>query len=400
MSRTLQSGKQVEAPYFDFMVDAVALMQSRERCLLKLEPELVDKFSCSMCGECCQRPWWIGLPRSYVDKWYAVFDQDPSGRFRDPFIKLDNPTDAQYADMRRKPGSSECIFLLDDRSCYIHREHGAEALSHVCRIFPRYESWFGAFFGSFLLPGCPDVQSLIQAEPLIYYTIGEIAENKWHELMKREHPLGLYGGYLWLGLELDLINRSDFTPVQTQRRLLKGLRRMMDSPVSLSELNQILSGPIQTEAQTQIPSLVALERLAHVLAPFKSVCDYLVDICAGWKSPPELNPAEKKLLNLFLRRYLSYRALTADFLSKKGESFFYPSFFLRGMHLAMLQWLALFYREREGGVLTQEHLLRAANLLGYRYECAPDNAAMIELSPRACLEGLEAMLSFDFVDFG
>lgn len=392
MARTLISGQRLEAPYFDFMAEAVAVMQTQERCVLRLEPVLTERFACSMCGECCQRPWWIGLSRSYVEKWAPVFSQDP--RFKDPFTLLDQPSEAHYADIRRKPGSHECVFLRDDRSCHIHHTYGEEALSHVCRTFPRYESWFGAFFGRFLLPGCPDVQTLIQEETAIQYTLGEISPDKWTELRQREHPLGFYAAYLWLGLELDLVNDARLTPVQTQRQLLKALRLMQSGTLSLDALRQTLSTPVPEPVPE--PSMQALERVVNLLAPFKSICDYLVDICAGWRSPPVLSLPEQELLNLFLRRYLGYRVLTADYLTPAGLSFFYPTFFLRGMHLLMLQWLALFYREREGGLLTQDHLLRAANLLGYRYECSPDNAAMIELTPRACLDGLEAMLSFDF----
>ena len=43
------------------------------------------------------------------------------------------------------------IFLEDDKKCFIHKNYGVEALSFVCRTYPRYEGWFGSYLGKFFM---------------------------------------------------------------------------------------------------------------------------------------------------------------------------------------------------------------------------------------------------------
>lgn len=396
----------MEPPFFSFMQKAVEILQQHPRHVLQLEPEARGSFSCSGCGKCCQRPWWIAFDRNYYEQWYEIFDQHPSGLFKEPFLIKLQPTDKHYAEVRRKPGTSECIFLEDDKSCYIQNNYGESALSDLCRKYPRYEGWFGAYIGRFLNNSCPDVLELIHNFPGIRYTIGILAPEAWNTFGLINHPLGLYQGYLWLGMQLDLLKDTRLSVLQSLRHLAKLMQeQLMPAPTPTPfETFESMHSKLQQATQTHPQALAlnpgylkAYDYLLELLTPFGACRQYLMEVRSDWRKMPVLSQPEQDLLNLFLKRYLSYRLLCANYYVDNQLVFFYPFYYLLATQICVLQWLALFYREQSAEKLSSEHLLRAATVIGYRFENSDKYIRQAQFyTPSACLEGLDLLLSFDF----
>ncbi|MGV3523651.1 MAG: hypothetical protein ACO1RX_05470 [Candidatus Sericytochromatia bacterium] len=408
MQATLKSGKKLEPPYFEFMVQAIDVLKGFDRHVLLLEPEAYNAFSCTMCAQCCQRPWWIALTREYHDKWLPIFENHPSGRFPQPFVLHKQPLEHNYADIRRKAGTSECLFLEDDRSCWIQNEYGHEALSYTCQSFPRYEGWMGAFMGRFLLNSCPETPLLVQQHPDILYQIVTVIPEMWQHFERYTHPVGVYNAYLLLGLELDLLRNSALTAVQTMRCLTGALRAIYQHGVEKTDVFLLQGLHIALQNRTapgQVPPpayanrSLAMEWMLTFTAPYASLQRYLREIQKGVRTWPVLSDAEQQDLNVFLRTYLNYRVLTLNSYPYQQEALLFHAFFQLFMHLALLQWVALFYRAHDGGPLTQEHLVRAATLVGYRFEHAQksfERYQLERLSPTDCLNGMDTLLHFDF----
>ena len=396
----LKSGELITPPYLAFMQQAVRILLANDQHVLELEPAAYQHFACSGCGLCCQRPWGLSISREYYQQWYQTFDSHPSGLYREPFRIQPRPDESNYADIRRKPGTGECIFLMDDRRCFVQATYGEAALNDGCRAFPRYEGWFGAFLGRFMITSCPEVHDLAWQFPGIRYTIGKVAAEKWGEMLRLPHPLGLYQGYLWLGVCLDLIGQPGLTPVQALRSLGSWLARLpatlADTPLELLlTLQPASSAPVSFNPSAD--PRPAFERLLELLAVQPTVQAYVADVSRGLRRMPVLQPDEAGLMQSFLRSWLAYRCLSANYSSGSAVDFFFPFYYLLSLQLNLLQWLALYYRDREGGVLGREQLLRAATVVGYRYEQGPGLIAPLrQLSRAQCLEGMTRQLVFDW----
>lgn len=323
MAPVLRSGELIEAPYFAFMQQAVALLSRHERHVLELTPAFYEQFACTGCGLCCQRPWGISISQAYYQRWQAEIDAHPSGLYRQPFVLRAQPDDADYADIRRKPGTSECLFLMDDRRCFVQATYGEAALNDGCRAFPRYEGWFGAFLGRFMITSCPEVHALAWQLPGIRYTIARVVEDKWQELLARPHPLGLHQGYLWLGLCLDLV-QGPLSPIAALRWLLQLLVALPASP-SADSLQLLAQLP--PEGLPAPPPVFAFETLGHLLSDQPAVRDFVAEVARGWRMP-RLQPEERALLEAFLRSYLAYRLLSASYTDGAGGGFFFGFHYL------------------------------------------------------------------------
>lgn len=405
MPTELRSGELLQPPYFDFMLGVVDVLREQPGILLRLEPQFYEHFACSGCGECCQRPWLISITREYYEQWQAIFARHPSAQYREPFELSPGGNDEHYADLKRKPGTNECVFLTDDRRCFVQANYGEEAMNWVCKTFPRYEGWFGSFLGKFMLHSCPDVATLVQDMPGIRYTLGRVSHEKLAEFQLQAHPLGIVQGYLWLGLQLDLLMNPRLTPIQALRLLREGMRESLELPTqpsieALVALNQRLrwrSGPDAGSPPLAKKPEIAYDCLDWMLESYQSVRRFVAETQAGLRALPRLSSAEKELLNAFLRSYAGYRLLTMNYYTRENMLQFYPAYFLIAINLALLQWLAMYYREREGGELTREQLLRAGTVVGFKFEHA---SRLIEtlsrMSPEACLESMENLLIFDF----
>jgi Fe-S-cluster containining protein len=390
-------------PYVESFLSLAETLDFEKREILVLEPEVTPEFSCSACGECCQRPWSVPVSEAYYQKWEPILASDPSKRFAHAFALYDSPTSKKYANIARKPFSHECIFLDDDRKCFIQKTHGEEALSRVCRKYPRYEQWQGAFMGRFLAAGCPDVSQLLMEYPDIYAYRAVFKEQPWKNINQKLHPMGLSNAYAWCGLSLDLAYHPHYTAIQNASRInqvLKGiLKRGIDqhSTAYFRELGR-------EAAQGKLPFEEAYDKsrakkwLLHFSTFLPVLHSFLQQIEHGATAIQPLDPEERELLNSFMRRCLMYRMLTTRPDLSVPFSGFFKSYFEVVLQLVMLQWLALYYRERDQEALNRHHLARAFTQISYRIESNPEaqNTQELKQMPAAMvLEGIDVLLSYD-----
>lgn len=104
-----------------------------------------DEFRCigSECMDSCCKYWRITLTkREYLD--YKKMKCSPQLRAiaDSAFKRLKSDNDLQYAEMKLKE-NGDCPFLGEDSLCMIQKERGEEALTFVCRVFPRIHMPYG-----------------------------------------------------------------------------------------------------------------------------------------------------------------------------------------------------------------------------------------------------------------
>lgn len=402
----------LEPPYFQTMQQITRSIEIQDARTLLLEAEVLDHFSCSGCAECCQRPWWIAVSKDYLEKWQPILAEDASGAYQKAFtLKIPGNLE-HYAEINRKPGTHECVFLMDDRRCFLQATYGEEALSETCRQFPRYTSWVGTYLGKFAQTACPDIAELIDTYPRFRYQMVQCQPEQWLKSIEKIHPLGFKQGFLWLGLLLDLFESAPWTPSGKLRYLsevLQKIEQIGPSQISVSTLTNFHSEmqadfltycqPDPSSDQSSLPANAqALDWLIHFSSKFPGFQQYFMALKADWKAIPELVATEQSLLDHFCKSYLLYQAVSLPYYQHNGEPFFFPPFFYLTLNFTLIQYLAFYYRDRAQENLSLHHLVRAANLIGYRFE---HNRSFIEKSGIAqmpapsIIQGMQILLSLE-----
>lgn len=101
--------------------------------------DMVEGFSCEMCGKCCRNDWMVTLDEeSYRRNEQFFVSQGKKEEFERAFVPLaGNKSLGEYAYIAKSPRGG-CYFLAEENFCHLHRQAGHEHLDHVCQIFPRY----------------------------------------------------------------------------------------------------------------------------------------------------------------------------------------------------------------------------------------------------------------------
>lgn len=101
--------------------------------------DIVEEFSCEMCGSCCRKEWAVTLDEESYERNFRLFAATGrSEEFKKIFIPLtDKKGLGEYAYIAKK-SSGGCWFLGEANDCLLQREAGHEHLDHVCQIYPRY----------------------------------------------------------------------------------------------------------------------------------------------------------------------------------------------------------------------------------------------------------------------
>lgn len=370
----MNEGVKLTAPYTAHLYTLARELNPQARQTLLIEPQMRQQFQCSGCGECCQRPWAISVSQSYYEHWQKHFEEDPSGRFRNALQKYPQPTAEKYANITRKPGTHECVFLEDDRKCHLQKNYGEEALSKVCRTYPRYEQWQGLFVGRFLATGCPDVADLWQQFPDVYVQPIQVADSLWQEWVPHPHPMNPLVGTVWTGLTLDLVNTPYYSAQENLRRIVAHLQTMTRHALAEIHLDQVYEWyQTLSQATAPLPSQTdkmpqAFQGLLHYAQILPLLHRFLQEIQQGLIASPVLHEPERQLLNRFMNHYLRYRLLSLRIDPDKPQMGFFHSYFELSVQTLLLQWLALYYRYRDQGPLNPHHLIRAFTQIGYRLE--------------------------------
>lgn len=400
----MNNGVRLQYPYVEHLHHLTSLLDPEAHQTLMIEPELKAEFQCSGCGECCQRPWSVTVSENYYNQWAETLKAHAPGRLDQAFQVYDNATPQRYANINRKPGTHECIFLEDDRRCFIQKHYGEEALSRVCRTYPRYEQWQGVFFGRFMATGCPDIADLLVQFPHLQVQRIQMPVLHWREAEKNPHPLGQNVALTWLGLSLDLAFHEGYTATQNLLRInqvLKWLFSRRHQGVRADHLLQL--GAEERARRLPFQEGYQPERFQRWLLHFSAFLPllkrYVRSVQDRCIAPPVLQPEELTLFNGFMRRYLVYRVLTTRLDPDQPYMGFYKSYFNIAVQMVLLQWLALYYRYRDQTLLTPHHLARAFTQIGYRIEGTRelmDPGREAKMSVPSLLEGIDILLCQDF----
>lgn len=132
-------------------------------------PDYYKKFTCiaDNCPITCCQEWKIAVDNDTYDRWCHI--QPPKD------MKLQHAALSEYTYDRdgqhiiALTGHKKCPFLLESKLCRLVLAHGDSILSETCTMFPRGNHDFSSHREASLMPGCPAVLDLWQAEPHIHF---------------------------------------------------------------------------------------------------------------------------------------------------------------------------------------------------------------------------------------
>lgn len=374
----------LQNPCFGQIWDLVQTLPQKPFTTLVLTSSDLQRFSCSQCGVCCALPWNIHISKSYYERWYPHFHNDPSGRFQRPFVQQPDGNDSQYADMRRQDNSFRCIFLEPDNRCYIHAHYGEDALPDVCRRYPRVQLRHDQRYGSdYLLGSCQSAPSLLQGDPLVYYYFDSPPQGE-HKLPVRL-PDQVFAGelrpaenYLWVALMLDVLQLDVNTPLQRLASLqfsLEYLCAQDQTAVTSTQMRWLYHEQMRRSSELELRAAPldlqkqALEWFFQLLEPsFLPLRDHARRIYQGHSPWPSLEETERELLNHFLTHFLIRKVIALPYKHPFFDTIsFSQKYFLLSLHVLMIQMMAHYYRSRTQSPLEMKHLSQAVNLVEGRY---------------------------------
>ncbi len=365
--------KPLDAPFFEQFKTLIRHPKFKTE-VLHVERTAVAHFQCTQCGDCCTSAWGIHLSEHYYNQWYAFFDRHPSGRFRKPFVLKPAPTAEHYADIRRH-ANDRCIFLEPDNGCYIHRQHGENALSQVCRLYPRGHKRVQNFFSTRLLvDSCEAVPDVLTAHPGLQYTWlspDPTQHLDCHNFKVAEH-LRADQNFLWLGLCFDALAArmpsSVFRRWYFYQELLKAIL-----PEEVSNSNLDHWEHIHRQMVAQLPFYFplpqapkdtqrALQWMRRVL-PHPSAKQWIKTLSSqpSPNSLPRLSSSEQSTLHQYLQTYLENRLLGICYGDLFwGKANFWEQNLMLTLSAVSIQTLARYYAAHSQTPLDIHHLQRAS----------------------------------------
>lgn len=130
--------------------------------------DIVEKFSCEMCGQCCRNSWRVTVDeQSYLRNQALFVGTGREWEFNQAFNKIAHSEGyGEYAYIAKQPAGG-CWFLDTDNRCRLHKEGGHRHLDAVCQTFPRYPMSTARGIEITLSFSCPAVLKLAdRIEPL------------------------------------------------------------------------------------------------------------------------------------------------------------------------------------------------------------------------------------------
>lgn len=133
------------------------------RTVPTLQPRYVSRFSClgSSCEDNCCKDWHISLDK----KTFEHYSVAQAGRLAEA-VRI-NPAprqDTDYGHIALEGERAECP-LLEEKLCSVHRDHGADNLSHTCFSYPRVWAEIDGQCEQTLELSCPEVARLALLAP-------------------------------------------------------------------------------------------------------------------------------------------------------------------------------------------------------------------------------------------
>lgn len=126
------------------------------------EPAFVKAFKCigGSCRDHCCKGWQITLDKHTVKK-YVTSKDFKIRTIAEENIQLVKKSVQDWGTIKLSPQTGNCPYLDETRLCMVHKNLGAQALSHTCTVFPRAQRLYRAEVQNSLNISCPEVASLI-----------------------------------------------------------------------------------------------------------------------------------------------------------------------------------------------------------------------------------------------
>ena len=129
-----------------------------------LKPWFYDDFHCTgdACPYTCCMDWGIALDREETERYlYAFGERDEA-----PLLLKEDGTSR----IRFREDNHRCRFLNEKGLCKLVLTHGEEFISHICHIFPRFETSYNDVRELHLSNACPEVlRFLYEGKERMYF---------------------------------------------------------------------------------------------------------------------------------------------------------------------------------------------------------------------------------------
>lgn len=127
--------------------------------------DIVEQFSCQMCGACCRNQWQVTLSETSYRRNEVLFNgTGRQAEFGQAFVRLHEQAGyGEYAYIA-KQADGGCWFLDTSNRCRLHREAGHSQLDAVCQTFPRFPMSTARGIELTLSFSCPAVLKLADRE--------------------------------------------------------------------------------------------------------------------------------------------------------------------------------------------------------------------------------------------
>jgi len=214
--------------------------------------DIVERFSCQLCGTCCRNNWLVTVDEAGYRRnreFFAAAGREQE--FRQAFIPLSGEADfGEYARIAKQTGGS-CWFLTQQNLCRLQQLAGHSHLDAVCQWFPRYpmDTERGAEFT--LSFSCPAVIELASREEPLQVVRSEkspIAMNPI-DFVLHVYPSQQPGNSVmryYFEIEQHLIDLLQARGIALRerlamvRRFLEELSRLTNLETMGSEINQLV----------------------------------------------------------------------------------------------------------------------------------------------------------------
>ena len=132
-------------------------------------PDYYKNFTCiaDKCPITCCQEWKIAVDDDTYDRWCHI--QPPQNMELQHAALSEYTYDRDGQHIIALTDHKKCPFLLESKLCRLVLAHGDSILSETCTMFPRENHDFSSHREASLMPGCPAVLDLWQAEPHIHF---------------------------------------------------------------------------------------------------------------------------------------------------------------------------------------------------------------------------------------
>lgn len=374
----------MQASYFALFRDLMGDLRHKPEQALLVGFQDVRSFACSQCAQCCYVPWHVIVDRSFHDHWSAHFNAQPDPRFADLFTVLEQPSDLEYAKINKHPGTHRCRFLEPDNRCWLHQHFGPEAKPLGCQFYPHaVHPRGGAYLAHFLMKSCQTSARRLNEVPELGYSLIERRPESLEPGAARfalGEGLPWFDEYtlpLWIGLCLDTIQsaQQDQLPVrQIERQLYNALELLINGlPSGINPDTRLQD--LQLQATYREHFRLLNRYIQPPEPPSRSVIAWVLSLIPALRSEealhqrflgdqplPVLSRAESDVLNTHLRHYLQHQLLApARWIA--GEASLCLQHLMLGIHILLIQLLAVLYREIEQRPLHPEMIRQAVNMV-------------------------------------